>query len=130
MNLRPMKPCALIKGIKWLKNHISRIGKTHWSPPFIFLFLTSQFPGPRYSCKHCNVLGRHNHPHHNVGTWTGSIRTTTTTRTSTSTTVTTATTATMSTNSTRTTTSPITTHPNPTTTTTSTTTTDSNTRCP
>ena len=42
-------------------------------PPFIFLFLTSQFPGPRYTCKHCNVLGRHIHPHHNVGTWTGGM---------------------------------------------------------
>jgi hypothetical protein len=64
MNLRPVKPYAVIKGIKWLKNNVSLIWEfllcagTHPEGPLARLYSyypTSQLPRPIYKGRHCNV---------------------------------------------------------------------------
>jgi hypothetical protein len=48
MNLRLEKPCAVIKGTKWLRNYAYLIWKSVlWAiPPFIWYLLHHNFEGP------------------------------------------------------------------------------------
>jgi hypothetical protein len=61
MNLRAVKPWAVIKGISGSKKCIPVLEFLFYASqaPFIFLFATSQLPAPQASAKHCNVPGEY-----------------------------------------------------------------------
>ena len=66
-NLRPVKPCAVIKGTRWLKNNVSLIWDFFFNVPELpspystiyIIFATSQLPRPQNSRVHCNVLSEY-----------------------------------------------------------------------
>src|SRR6202050_4947358 len=69
MILRPMKPCAPIKGIGWRKYNQYLIWKYISMP--IYKVQTSRIPRPGNCCKHRDVSGELSHPHRDVATQTG-----------------------------------------------------------